>query len=390
MALNQRKRAILFKLEPTYGVDPTPAASDAVLVRSLDLKPMEGNQVERDFIRPYFGASGAIRTENYVTLSFETEIAGSGTAGTPPGWGALLKAAGFSETITAAPVTGTAQTTGSTTSAITLAAGASAVHDFYDGMTVSLTGGTGVGQKGEIISYNGTTKVAGLSGTWAVAPDATTQYSIGENVLYLPVSTFGASSSATIHFYLDGVRHVLLGARGSVSFELSAKQLPVMKWSFTGLMGTVSDVAMPSSDTSAWQTPVTISTENTTDLNLLGYRSAVLSTLSIDMANQVVYRQLVGGESVIITDRKPAGNVSIEATTVTAKDWWTTAKNATTGAFYIKHGQAAGNSVSFTSRKVQLTQPQYSDLDGIAMMDFGTAFIPFSSTGNDELRICVK
>jgi hypothetical protein len=392
MALAQRKRVILVKLEPTYGGDASPVAADAILCRNLDINPLEGNQVERDFIRPYFGASGAIRVENFVTMNFETELAGSGTAATPPEWGLLMKACNFSETITAAAVTDTAQAGGSTT-AIKLAAAASAVNDFYTGMTVSLTGGAGSGQIGEIIGYDGSTKIATIAQAWAVGSDATSQYSIGANVMYTPNSNFGtatANTSATIYFILDGVRHILLGARGSCAFEVSAKQLPVIKWTFTGLLGTIADAALPTADFTGWQTPVTVSTANTTDLNLLGYNGAVLQTLNFDIANQVVYRQLVGAESVLITDRKPTGNVSIEAVSVTAKDWWTMAKNAATGVFAVKHGQTAGNIISVTAPKVQLMQPKYSDSDGVAMFDAQLAFIPSGASGNDEIRICCK
>jgi hypothetical protein len=392
MPLAQRKRVILVKLEPTYGQDSSPVAADAVLCSNLDINPLQGSSVERDFIRPYFGASGSIRVENFASMTFDTEIAGSGAAATPPEWGALLKACNFSETITAAPVTGTAQTGGSTTT-IKLAAAASAVDDFYTGMTVSITGGTGNGQSGEIIGYVGSTKIATLAKAMAVAPDATSQYSIGANVIYAPNSNFGtgaANTSASIYFNVDGVRHILLGARGSCSFDLSAKGIPKIKWTFTGLLGTIADATLPAADFTGWKDPATVSTANTTDINLLGYTGAVLQTLNFDIANQVVYRQLVGAESVLITDRKPTGNVSIEATKVTDKDWWTMAKNAQAGPFCVKHGQTAGNIVGITASKVQITEPKYSDSDGVAMLGFGMSFIPYGAAGNDEIRICCK
>jgi hypothetical protein len=389
--LAQRKRVILFALEATYGTDATPVAADAILCRALDIQPLEGSQIGRDFIRPYFGTSGQIRVENFVTLSFETELAGSGAAATAPQWGLLMKACNFSETVTAAAITGTAQAGGSTTT-IKLAAGASAVDDFYAGMSISLTAGTGDGDSGEIVSYNGTTKIATIAQAWGSSPDGTTEYSIGANVMYSPNSNFGtdANTAGTFYFNVDGVRHIMLGARGTFSVELSAKQLPVIKWQFTGLLGTIGDSALPSADFTGWSTPVTVSTANTTDLNLLGYTGAILQTLNFDVGNQVVYRQLVGSEHVLITDRKVTGNCSIEAVTVASKDWWTPAQNASTDVFCIKHGQSAGNIIGITGRKVQLTQPKYSDSDGVAMMDFGMEFIPYAAAGNDEIRICCK
>lgn len=392
MALAQRKRVILVKLEPNYGTDSSPVAADAVLCSGLDITPLEGSSVQRDNIRPYFGLSGSIRVENFASLTFETEVAGSGTAATPPEWGALLKASNFSETITAAPITGTAQA-GGTTTTIKLEAAASAVDDFYTGMSISITAGTGVGQAGEIIGYVGSTKVATIAKAWATGPDATSLYSIGANVVYLPNSNFGtatANTSASIYFNVDGVRHVLLGARGTPSFDLSAKTIPKIKWKFTGLLGTISDQTLPTADFTGWQTPVTASTANTTDINLLGYNGAVVQKLTFDIANDVKYRQSIGSEWVRLGDRKPMGSMSIEATTVAEKDWWTMAKDAMTGPFCVKHGQTAGNIVGLTAPKVQMTDPKYSDSDGVTMLDFSLEFIPYGAAGNDEIRICCK
>ncbi|NPV90063.1 MAG: hypothetical protein HPY50_04715 [Firmicutes bacterium] len=60
--------------------------------------------------------------------------------------------------------TGTAQTGAS--SAITLAAGASSVDDFYNNAFITITGGSGAGQVRFISDYNGTSKVATVSGAW--------------------------------------------------------------------------------------------------------------------------------------------------------------------------------------------------------------------------------
>jgi hypothetical protein len=387
MSLLNNKRVIIAKLEGTYGVDASPTGADALLLRNLTLSPLEGDVVQRDFIRPYFGSSGEIRVSNFAKLDFEVELVGSGTAGTAPPWGKLMTACAFTETLLAAAVVGTAQVGGSTTS-IKLAAGASAVDGAYNGATIGITAGTNNGTAREIISYNGTTKIATVSKAWAGAPDATSQYSIGAMAQYAPTSAFGASTSLSLYFNLDGVRHILLGARGTVSIDLSAKALPVLKFSFTGLLGTISDSALPSVSFSGFQAPQTVSTANTTDLNLQGYTAAILEKLTFDVANSVVYRQLVGAESVLITNRKPVGSATIEAVTVATQDWWTSAKNAATGVFGIKHGLTAGNIISVVSPSMQITAPKYADSDGIAMLEFGMQFMPIN--GNDELIIVAK
>jgi hypothetical protein len=72
--------------------------------------------------------------------------------------------------------TGTAQA--GTTTSITLKATASATDDQYNGMYVTITGGTGSGQVRLIDDYNGTTKVATVDVAFSPAPDNTSTYSL--------------------------------------------------------------------------------------------------------------------------------------------------------------------------------------------------------------------
>ena len=77
---------------------------------------------------------------------------------------------------TTATASGTAQAGGAAT--ITLAATSSALNDFYNGATISITGGTGSGQARFISDYVGSTKVATVSVAWATPPDGTSTYTI--------------------------------------------------------------------------------------------------------------------------------------------------------------------------------------------------------------------
>jgi len=62
---------------------------------------------------------------------------------------------------------------------ITLAAGESAVNDFFKGQLITLTAGTGKGQSRACYGYTGASKVALIRPNWATAPDATSWYAIG-------------------------------------------------------------------------------------------------------------------------------------------------------------------------------------------------------------------
>ena len=94
-ALKWRNKILLAKIETTYGVDAVPvAATNGILATDVKLQPMEGTDVSRDLDLPYFGAQGTIPNELNAKLSFKVELAPSGSAGTVPGWGPLLRACG--------------------------------------------------------------------------------------------------------------------------------------------------------------------------------------------------------------------------------------------------------------------------------------------------------
>lgn len=384
MTLLTRKRAILSKIEGTYGADPTPtAALDAILMSNLTVSPMEMTLVQRNNIKSYMGNNPSVLAAIYAKVGFDVEMAGSGTAGTAPAYDELLRACGTSATALAAPVTGTA--TAGSAGSMTLAAGSSAVDGAYVGMTIYTTGGTGSGQSAVIASYTGATKVALLTAPLAVLTDATTVYNIPAQVIYKPVSS--ALESVAFYCNVDGVRHLMLGARGSVSMKGSDQGIPMFSFTFTGLYTTPTDVTIPAVTLTQFATPLAINNTNTTGLNISGYLAAVASDFSFDLANSVTFRSLIGGsENVVLTDRKPTGSITFEATTVAAKDWWTMMKNVVLGPFSVTHGTVAGNKVKIDAPAQQLTSPSYGDKDGITMITLKQDFIPV--LGNDELTLC--
>lgn len=102
MSRNVRNQVILAELESTYGVDPTPTgAANAILCSNPRIVPLAAQNVDRALVRPYLGGSEQLVGTRNVTVEFTVELAGSGTAGTAPAWGPLLKACAFAETVTA-------------------------------------------------------------------------------------------------------------------------------------------------------------------------------------------------------------------------------------------------------------------------------------------------
>ena len=384
MALFSRSRLIQTKIESSYGTDPTPAGTDAVLVRNLDVSPIEAETVSRDLIRSYMGNSDQLLANTRVAINFEAEIAGSGTAGTGSRLDSLIRACGFAATTTGSAVTGSSQAGGAGT--ITLASGANATDDYYNGMVVTITSGTGNGHKGLIVDYNGTSKVATVkAGTATFVPGTGSGYSIAANVGYLPKSS--SFESTTIYFNNSGVLHKATGCRGSVSLNLEVGAIPVFNFSMTGIYNAPTDTALPTTTYSNQTTPVLFKAGNTVAVSLMDYDSAAISSLSLDMANEIVYRELVGADkSVLMTNRAPAGTAVIEAPTIAQKDFFTIANADTTGRICFQHGTTAGNIVSVLAPVCDIGNPTYSDDQGIQMLNL--PFVPTpSASGNDEVKL---
>lgn len=377
MPFYSRKTLVLVKLESPYGTDAAPAGADAILCKDVRVTPMNAEFDPRDFIRPYMGNSESLPAGEHGMIEFAVELQGSGTPATAPKWGRLLRACGHNETILAAPVTGVA--TAGAARTMTLAVGASAVDGFYNGMHVSITSGTGNGQERVIVGYNGTTKVATVDRDWATLPDATSNYSIAANVQYRPVSA--AFEGATIVTNIDGLQHKFIGARGTVSIGVDARKKPMLRFRFLGLYSQPTDTGAATPDYTAFKGPVVANTANTPIFSLHNVQP-VVSSFSIDIANQIEYRGLIGAESIQQTDRKPTGSIKFEAQPVATKNWWLIARNATLDALAVVHGAAAGFRVGFGSPSIQVGPPAYEDEQGVAM--FRCALTPVPVVGNDE------
>jgi hypothetical protein len=389
--LYSRAAILTAKVESTEGTDSVPAAgTDDVLVSDLSIEPLAGSEIDLSYIRPYYGASPSLRVEDYVTISCTVDWAGTATPGTAPPWAVLLKGCGFAQTLLASAVTGAAQA--GTTNTITLAAGASSTTNLYVGATISYTtGGTDFGAPRTIIAYDGTSKIATVNKNFAVTPGASSGYSIGTNATYLPVST--GFTSLSIYYNISGVLHKMTGCKGSFSIDLSASARPALKFTFTGVYNPPVDAAAGTPVFTAFQTPQTVNSSNTSALiagkQADGSATGVqLMKFDLDLANAVKHRQLIGAAGVILTDRAPKGNVSIEATTVTFSDWFANIRSSTKSPLLIENGLVAGNVVSLFLPSAQLAEPKYSDSDGIVMLDASVRALPLN--GNDEVRIVVK
>jgi len=125
---------ITAKLETTYNVDsvPTPAA-DAIQVSNLAWAPEGLRMVERPVIKPTFGKLKSVFAGELRTITFDTELRGSGTIDSPPETGVLWRAAGLAQTINAS--------TSVIYDVASSAIGSITMYFYMDGTYFKLTGG---------------------------------------------------------------------------------------------------------------------------------------------------------------------------------------------------------------------------------------------------------
>jgi hypothetical protein len=201
---------------------------------------------------------------------------------------------------------------------------------------------------------------------------------------YNPIS--GAFEAASIHYNLDGVRHILLGCRGSFSLSLVPSQIPRLSFDFKGLSGTITDTALPTVDLDAFIDPVPVNKANTT-MSLFGW-SAIAESISIDLAAAVEPRFLIGEESMKITGRKSTGTAVVQATTLATKNWFDLSKTHTKGALDIQHGTVAGNIVDIEAPAVQIGRVTQGATQGIANYSLPLMLTP--DAGNDEFVLTFR
>jgi hypothetical protein len=121
-----------------------------------------------------------------------------------------------------------------------------------------------------------------------------------------------------------------------------------------------------------------------TTIGLFGY-AGILSAFTFDSANELTYRELVGGtQQTLLTDRKPSGSFMIELPSIASKDFFSLAIGTATGVSTFLHGTTAGNKVTFTANQTDVLNPTYGDMDGIKMLNIPVVFTP-TTAGNDEL-----
>ncbi|WEO73774.1 phage tail tube protein [Agrobacterium vitis] len=228
---------------------------------------------------------------------------------------------------------------------------------------------------------------AGTAPAWGVPMRACGMAEVitaGADVKYTPIS--GGFESASIYFVNDGIKHVLLGARGTWKLDMQPNQIARFSFTLTGLLGTITDAANPAIDTTKFIKPVPVSKANTT-FSLLGYAGAC-EAFSFDLAADIQPRLLINEESIEYTDRQMTGEATMATTSLATVDWFAKAQAHDIGVMAAQHGTVAGNIVQFDAARVQIGRTTYGETQKILNNKMPLMLLP--TVGNDEFTITVK
>ncbi len=209
-------------------------------------------------------------------------------------------------------------------------------------------------------------------------------------VLYRPISDDETAKSCTIYYIKDGRQQKITGAQGTWTLSAQRGQFPTLQFTMTGRYHRPTQIApvTPSAVMQADELPV--NNQNTEKFVVHGF-NAVADSLTLELGNEVVFRNMIGDERTRITDRNPSGQLNIEAPDIPTKDYFAAAEShegVTLGPVEFEHGKTAGNIVNIAGPKVQLSSISDQDSDGVVHYQFDTRWLP--DVANDELVLTFK
>jgi len=218
--------------------------------------------------------------------------------------------------------------------------------------------------------------------------------------LFIPNST--VATTVSILYNIDGVQHTVKGAKGSFSISCAVGEIPSIEFTFTGVYIAPSDATALTPSYQKQADPLLFDNGNTGSFKIFGETGLQMSNFSLDIGNEVVYRELVGGSpEVLITNRNITGSVTVEAVNLASggsQQWDPFAAaltDGTLGEISFTHGTTALNKVTIqsglvasqtTKNRVDLGAISYGEEQGIAMWEVPFTMIP-TTAGNDEFSL---
>ena len=387
MSLMTNRAVVMAAVETTYNTDPGAGYTGILCNKGLSVKA-NADKIERNIVRQTFSPMGSVIGAKSYEISLECELKGGGlNAGTPvaPEIDTLLQCCALEQTASAivsvSASTGTWQIGEIIQKSGTPNTDIGVVQDYV------ITAGVGTiyirNYTGSLVSADSLVgKTSAATATVSAAPT--------KALCYRPISDPLAMKSATVHFYRDGIRHVMTGARGDVEFTFNVGKYPLAKFTIQGSYNDPADIAMPSP---TFQNIVPAVCVNAgLHIGSVDMTKTCATAISLKMANDVKARECInateGRLGFDITGRKPTGSVDPEATALADFNPWAAWKASTPAAIYATIGSVAGNQIRISVPNAVYDDVSYGDRNGLV-----TYSLPFTckggAYGDDEFNLFV-
>lgn len=385
-------QALAVKQETTQGTAVAATATDFLPIESADIN-INLEVLERDFRRGSLSNLSHIVGKRFVTVKFKTELKGSGVAGTV--YTPLAAAIEASSLLQTAPVA-----TNTVVSAPVTAPGSG----YTSASVVSFSGGGGSnaagipcisvagGLTGIVITNPGTGYTTPPTPAVSIGAGATFgtvltggSYTFGPVSAPFSASYFGPGKSVTIEVHKNGLKHVIAGSLGKWKLMGESGKYITLEFEFKGTYTAIVDASAPTV-TLLSQLPVAWMNSN---INL-HTSSLVIDKWEVDWETTISQRDDVvaatGIRGFVITDRNPKGSCDPEGENVTAGfDFFGKLMASTEAVAGFSIGTTAGNIIHFGFPKVQFTDVNYQDRQGL--QTFAVPFAINGNTGDDEMTI---
>lgn len=236
---------------------------------------------------------------------------------------------------------------------------------------------------------------AGTAPLWGVVMRAcshTETITASTKVEYAPVTpddTHG--ESGTFYYFLDGLRHKLTGAKGTITANIQGGDLPTFHAELTGFYSPVTDTPFPTgwaSVLSSFVPNIEVNDTNT-QFTLFGF-ATVLEQLQFTQGNTVAFARRANRGGTDITNRASTGSVSVETPKISDIDYVGIASTMPPqlGALQLVLGTVAGNIVQLDAAQTQLMVPTYGKRGDVSLLQIPLGFT--RNAGDDEYKWTVK
>ncbi|MBB6251428.1 phage tail tube protein [Nitrospirillum iridis] len=376
LVMRARNSVVLAKVETTAGTDAAPVAgTDEVLVENLSIS-FNANNIQTHEVTGGLDSLDDIVGGLNGQISFDVYLKGSGTPGTAPEFGKLLKACQFSEIVTAAAVGAPTAISAGTTTTATLAAPFAATAQLYRYMPLMISGAPSSALS--FISDYTVGRVATLTDTLGAALTTSALVQVPVNVLYLPSS--GAQTYLTQYVYMDQLLWKFVGCCGTVKFDFSSGQAVKMSFTFSGLFVSKTTASAPAAANLNYQTTRPVSWRGgvggafTLGSNLISGKQ-----MTLDVGNTVVFPDDPNAQDgygiPIITERRTTGQLNVNEALIATRDLMTDFRAGTKRSLHARGGTVAGNRWACTMGANQILSDQPSNDSGklMAQNQFKTA-----------------